>query len=289
MTATELARLGQPVIDGADPQPDDLRCWSVTTIIGVLDKPALVYWSAQETARAAVRDVDVWQALVRRDPDDAVEWLTGARFRRQPGARSATELGSAVHAACEEYALTGTRPDVDDECRPFLDSFDRWLDRFTPSYQATEVAVYSPTWGYAGQADAFLTVDGVRFIADYKTSREHVDRRGKPRRPYPEVALQLAAYRYAELAAVWRPRRIEAYRRRYYLLSPAERELAVPVPEVDGGLCLHITPVACEAFPVRCDRRVHEAFLYAQECFRWQQEAADAVAAHPLEPGAVTA
>ena len=35
---------------------DDQRFWSVTTIIGTLDKPALVYWAADMTARAAIDD-----------------------------------------------------------------------------------------------------------------------------------------------------------------------------------------------------------------------------------------
>ena len=49
-----LDHVGQSPIDDAKPEPDDLRMWSVTTIIGALDKPALVYWAAEETAKAAV-------------------------------------------------------------------------------------------------------------------------------------------------------------------------------------------------------------------------------------------
>jgi hypothetical protein len=166
-----------------------------------------------------------------------------------------------------------------------LDRFDHWLQRFTPAYQATEVVVYHPTYGYAGQADGFLTVDGVRLIIDYKTSRDGYDAKGNPKTPYPEAALQLAAYRYAEGAAVWRPRRIEQFRRRYYLLSDAERDRAVPVPEVDGGAVIHITPDHCELFPVRCDQQVHEAFLYVQEASRWVNGLSKNVIGMPMVPG----
>src|SRR5690606_2430853 len=146
---------------------------------------------------------------------------------------------------------TGRRPDVDDEVRPFLDQFDRWLQRFSPVYRATEVTVYHPDLGYAGTLDALLSIgdhgspaipgtDAVEFIGDYKSTRNVEDSRGQPTKPYPEqVALQLAAYRWAKYAAVWRPRRHERFRRRYYLLSPAERAMAQPVPRVDTGLVIH--------------------------------------------------
>jgi hypothetical protein len=275
-------QLGQPAIDGADPQPDDRRHWSVTTIIGALDKPALVYWSAEQTALAAINSRDAWQAIEQSDgTEEAVRWLTGARYRRPRGQRTATELGTAVHEACETYALTGQRPDVDDDVTPFLDQFDQWAQTFQPAYQAAEVTVYSDK-GYAGTCDAFLTVDGVRFIADYKTTAKSFTKRGDPTSPYPEVALQLAAYRYADCAAIWRPRRMEKFRRRYYLLSDAERAMAVPVPEVDTGLVIHITPDHCDAYPVECGPDVHRTFLYVQEAARFQFETSKTVIGKPL-------
>lgn len=285
MTTITTPELGQPVEEVKDAAPDDLALWSVTTVIGALDKPALIYWAAEETAKAAVAAVKSLPARIDEDgPDETVKWLTGARFRTPRGQRTAAQLGTDVHAACEEYALTGIRPEVDDEVRPFLDQFDTWLNRFQPSYQATEVCVYHPTFGYAGQSDAFLTIDGVRFIVDYKTSRKTLDKAGRLRTPYPEqVALQLAAYAHAELAAVWRPRRMEKFRRRYYLLGPEEREAAVPVPEVDAGLAIQITPESCTAYPVTISEPVFEAFLHVQESARWVNETSKKVMGQALE------
>src|SRR5690606_31390192 len=45
--APRHTQLGQPAEDVAEEAPDDLVLWSVTTIIGVLDKPALLYWAAE--------------------------------------------------------------------------------------------------------------------------------------------------------------------------------------------------------------------------------------------------
>lgn len=290
---TELPQLGRAAVDGETPNDDDLQLWSVTTILGALDKPALLYWAAEQTALAAVHNTATWRGMIDDDDDEcthtdagtcpAVKWLRDARFRRPKGMRSATELGGLVHEACEEYALTGTRPQVDAEVTPFLDRFDDWLQRFQPAYQATEVAVYHPELGYAGTTDAFLTIDGTRFIADYKTTRNHLDSRGHPSKPYPEqVGLQLAAYRHARYAAVWRPRRTERFRRRYYLLGPTEQTVAVPVPEVDTGLVIHITPQSCEAFPIVCDGRVFDSYLAAQDCARWLWQDSQQVMGHPL-------
>jgi hypothetical protein len=305
MTATDDARLGLDPVDVDKPADEDIRLWSVTTILGVLDKPALLYWAAEQTANAAIDNLDTWRAMLAGSGRaEAVKWLRDARFRRPKTLLSATELGTVVHGVCESYALTGHRPtreevadavhttggdqvDIDAETNTvgrMLVQFDGWLQRFTPAYQATEVCVYEPTYGYAGQSDGFLTIDGFRAIIDYKSSREPLDARGKPRTPYPEqVGLQLAAYRHASYAAVWRPRRFEQFRRRYYLLGEAERAAAVPVPEVDGGLCIHITPAACEAFPIRCDEEVHRAFLYTLEAFRWVDQTSKTAMGPPLE------
>jgi ATP-dependent exoDNAse (exonuclease V) beta subunit len=292
--ATTAPRLGQEAVTVDTADDGDLTLWSVTTILGALDKPALLYWAAEQTADAAIDNIATWQAmLTERGRAEAVKWLRDARFRRPRNKLSAKDLGTVVHQLCEEYALTGARPDrnriaelirvkggeqVDVRAEgpvvlAMLQQFDSWLQRFTPAYVATEVAVYSPTYGYAGQSDGFVVIDGTRMIIDYKTSREPRDSKGDPRTPYPEqVGLQLAAYRWAEFAAVWRPRRLEKFRRRYYLLGDAERAMAEPVPQVDGGLAIQITPESCEAYPIRCDEEAHRAFLFTIEVFRWLQE-----------------
>ena len=53
MTTVE-SDIGQEPIEVDKPEADDISLWSVTTIIGALDKPALMYWAAQQTADAAI-------------------------------------------------------------------------------------------------------------------------------------------------------------------------------------------------------------------------------------------
>lgn len=305
MTAV-LPRVGQPVEDVNAADPDDLRCWSVTTIIGVLDSPALVGWAANMAAEAAVHQLPAWRAIEESSGTaEAEKWIAAARWRSGKGKLKASALGTVVHAICEQYVLEGSRParqfveklvlaemgkgakEADARAEAefadgMVDHFARWLDRAQPDYQASELTVFSPTYRYAGTCDGFFTVDGVRLIFDIKTTREARSNAGKLKTPYPEAALQLAAYRYAEQAAVWRPRAVTEARRRYYVLSRAEQAMALPVPEVDHGGVIHITPEHCELYPVRCDERVFEHFLHTIECARWAFETSQSVVGAPL-------
>lgn len=274
-------------VDVDKPLPDDLRMYSVTTILNALDKPALLYWAAEETAKAAVQQASYLAMRIEKEGSDTVvKDLRDARFRKPKGMRSATELGTAVHDALEQLALTGRFPEVDDEVRPFIEQADKWMQKFQPVYEAAEMTVYNTTYGYAGTLDAIATIDGVRFLLDYKSTRKSVDSQGKLTTPYPEqVGLQLAAYRYAEYAATWRPRRYEYQRRRYYLLGQSERNDAKPVPEVDSCLVIHLTPDHCEAFPINAGPEARDAFLYTLECFRWLQDTSKHIMGDPLEKG----
>lgn len=300
---TTVHELGLEPMELTGPASDDLILWSVTTILDVLDKKGLTYWAAGMTADAAIDNLKTWQAMLEEQGrDETWRWLRNAMNRRPKNKLGSADLGTVQHKVCETYALTGQRPgedfiadqiirkggdfvDVEAEAaviQSMTNHFDEWLQRFRPSYQATEVCVYSPTYGYAGQTDGFCTIENTRFIVDYKTSREPYDGQGKPKGPYPEVGLQLSAYRNAEFAAVWRPRRFEQRFRRYYALSPAERELAVPVPEVDTGLVIYLTPEACTAYPVRCDEDIHQYFLFCLEVARWVNEESKTVLGEPL-------
>lgn len=295
MTATLL----QPIEpdEHATPQDDDLKLWSVTTIIGVLDKPALMYWAASEAAECAIDNERTWKAMLGDDGREAaIKYIRDARFRRPKDRLSDTEFGSRVHRLCEQYALTGTRPEVTDDlflsdvdtARRCMDQFDRWLQDFRPEYVASELTIYTPEYGIAGTCDGFLNIDNTRLIFDIKSSKKSYDANGKPAALFPEVSLQLAAYRHASMAAVWRVRRYERFRRRYYLLSGQEREQAIPVPEVDGGIGIKITPDHCTAFPVRCDREVYDYFLFCLEVARFRFDVASHVIGDPLQPSART-
>jgi len=299
---TELPRVGE--IIEVKREPDDQVMWSVTTILNILAKQdQLVPWAVGITAERVVERMEtIRQRMFNENTASAVAYIKGLRWDNG-GKLSDTELGTVAHGLFEHYALTGQRPPVHADLHPkqatdgsvlhaddlrdlarMLEHFDRWLNEFQPQYLATEVVVYHPEMGYAGQADGFATVDGVDVIIDYKTSRKTYDGKGNIRGPYPENALQLAAYRGATKAAVWRARRYSNRGRWYYLLSEAERAMALPVPAVDGGLVIKVTPHHLGVYPVQCGPRQLDAFLYCQEVARWLYNEAKHVIGNAMDP-----
>lgn len=285
--------VGPKLVDVDKPPVHDERYWSVTTIVGILGSEAIKWWIAEKVARAAVESRETWQAMERENGTaEAVDWLKRARFRPPRGELTDADFGTEVHNLCERFVIDGIRPtpspDVFHHPKDLeraglcLDQFSRWLDDFQPVFEAAEVTVYNRTYGYAGQADTFLSIEDVRFVGDYKVSKEPFDKKGKPKPIYPETALQLVAYARAELAAVWRPRRFESFRRRYYLLSREENAAAVAVPATTHGLGLKITPEYVHAYPLAIDDEVWASFLYILEGARWQFETSKRVVGEPL-------
>lgn len=305
---------GGGAVDVDRPDPEDLRLWSVTSILREIDRgEGLMVWACRQAVACALDERDYVAHLYEWEGRQAaIDYCVGARFRAKADQLTDADLGTAFHQLAEQYAITGSRPGSDDAaaavaalgpslsadavaaetdvlCR-MLDRYDAWLELFQPTWEAAEFVVYSPTYGYAGTCDGVLVIpeqadaDRLRVINDFKTTRRsHTGgKHPKPKRPYPETVLQLAAYRYAEFAAGWAPRRWSYYSRRYYLLSAGERAVAVPVPEVDGAVCILVTPDWCEAFPMRADRAAFDAFLYVLEVARWTRQTSYGAVGDPL-------
>lgn len=229
------------------------RYRSVTTMIsGGLPKPALIGWGIKLTAAAAVREYEwLGQIIAHQGPDEAARWLRGAPHRDRD--RKA-KLGSRVHEAAEAYVLEAPYPEWDAEAAPYLRGFLRWLEDFRPRFLAVEAPVFSHSQRYAGTLDAIVEIDAptlarskglpvdrpVRLLIDYKTGGV-----------YPEVALQLAAYRYGES---------------YVRLPTSDEE---PLPDVDLCAAVLLQPDAYEFRPVVADEDIFRRFLYVREVYRF--------------------
>jgi hypothetical protein len=293
-------------LEVAEAEPYDKQFWSVTTILKVLDSPGLTYWAIKEAAEAALDNPATVKAMLdEQGRAEAVKWLCAARWRRPAYTLKNSELGTVVHALCEDAALSGfapSREDIEAYVRKYatkttdiqtesdlvermVGHWLRWLDKFQPVFEAAEGVVYSETYGYAGCLDAIFSVQGVKLMADWKTRREPLTSKGGPQRPYAETGLQLAAYRNADIMATWRARRTEKYGRRYYLLGDDERVLSEPVPEVDHGCCVIITPEDCRAYPMNCNEEIYQYFLHCVEIFRFEDEISRRIVGDPFEIG----
>lgn len=205
---------------------------SVTTVIsGGTPKPALKAWGEKLVAETAVKRLDQWKDMTE---DEAVDWLKRAPTRTTD---AAAVQGSDIHDWCERYVNGDPLfpMEAPEAHRPYLDAFLSFLSDWKPEYVMTEVTVYSREHGYAGTLDFIARIDGTLYLGDYKTGKG----------VYGEVALQLAAYRYAEF------------------IGRDDEE--VPVPEVDACVVLHLTPKGYSLVPVVAGREQLAAFLDVQK------------------------
>jgi hypothetical protein len=236
-----------------------LQLLSVTSILDVLNKEALVPWAAYRVADEICADPDYWANEVKRDKVDARRRL------------SAKALGSHVHQAAEDWAITGTRPtNVHPEVEPFLDHVGRMFDVYQPEWVASEMVVLHRGYGYAGQADGIWKTDRGTFLIDFKSTPKTHYADGSPRTPYSEVALQTSAYRNAELVIPWRDKaREKTQGGRWYTISDEALTRAVPMPQVDGTLAIHCTPAWSQPHELLSGDEEWLAFLHLLEVSRW--------------------
>lgn len=160
---------------------------SVTNVLNVMNKPALVTWAARTAAE-----------LVLNDPyeyDSAQKAASGIYGKRD----SAADRGSTIHSAVEAM-LNGSPLDIDampEAFRGYAQSFSRWFDTVRGNFELihSECSVYSTTHGYAGTTDLVCRIGGITYLIDFKTGKGL----------YAEVGLQLTAYKHADL---WLPKTV---------------------------------------------------------------------------------
>lgn len=233
---------------------------SVTTAIGVLDKPAVVQWFGKESARAMFRAfVEGWPDWTNPDEDG---WVTWAVQQPKEATDTAAKIGSSVHLLADmlgrpEKPATGF--EIADWQIPYARAFQSFLDRLTASgghILSSEHAVFNLSDGYAGTYDLICWVTncplhpaGCRWLDDVKTSKGY----------YPEYALQLAAYGKGEFVAL--PNDPTRY----------------PMPPIEHYAVLHLRP---DLYPDTGWRLVeypvtdrdYVAFLAALDLYQWKGE-----------------
>lgn len=163
---------------------------SVTSIIGILDKPALTTWRMDRAALAAV-------ANPKQAEESEEYWLARVRSAAMQEAATAADIGSEVHDAIdrclggEEY-----KPDLD----VYLAPVKEWLAAAKIEIVEREVVVASASEGYAGRVDAFFYDRDKKFGAiDWKTRKTKPSERKID--AYPEHSFQIAAYLAARIGA----------------------------------------------------------------------------------------
>lgn len=219
--------------------PTGDRFYRVTRILNALAKPALVPWASKLVAERAVNGHDeIGKYIAEHGAEAAIKELKGTPNQQRD---KAADMGSAVHAAVEAHNLGNPLPEFTDDVAPYMANFAAFLAEYEPEFLMAEATIANRTESYCGQLDAICRIAGKTYVLDVKTGKG----------VYPEVALQLAAYRHAEFIG---------------LDDGTEHDL----PKIDGGLVLHLRPRSWKLRQVRCDERIFDSFRYVREAFRWQ-------------------
>ena len=160
------------------------RFWSVTTILNIVAKPALIRWSAKQVAEFAVTHRDLWAELEERE---AVDLLKGSPWRERD---RAADLGLGLHDQIERLVAGQTVTDVTEKEAGYLEAFRRFYRDFHPTVLASELTIFNRRHAFAGTLDLIIHLPGNALpqIADIKTGKS----------VYGEVQLQLCGYRLGE-------------------------------------------------------------------------------------------
>jgi hypothetical protein len=158
----------------------------VTTLLGVLDKPALPKWAAKSVAEYVAGNRDAIEHLYGMGSGPMVDALKGIPWQQRD---EAGVRGTDVHDFAERIAK-GEEVDVPDHYVGHVESALAFMEDYGIEPVLIEACVGSREYRYAGKLD--LVADqrsGPRAIWDYKTSKSGI---------YKETAFQLAAYAFAE-------------------------------------------------------------------------------------------
>src|SRR5262249_378680 len=170
---------------------------SVTTILQIVDKPALMHWAANMERKAfETALLDVLSKPGARDPmyvlDECIKCLSGVKAMMKEKDKAAV-IGTAAHALIEWHTRKmlgddpGDEPSVPNEALWAVEAWKDWVKAVEFEPIAVEAGGYCESWGYAGTLDWIARVKGVVTLGDIKTGKA----------VYPEAFLQNIAYRHA--------------------------------------------------------------------------------------------
>ena len=163
------------------------QVYGVTTITGVLNKPALLYWGVNQA-------VDFIQVNLRPgvalDEVQIKNLLEGARTAHTQTKNKAADVGTLIHDWVRGYVSaiaqkkTPPKRPVNKEMKNAIDGFFKWAKENKLVIARSEQKIYHNKWGYAGTLDLEGMVNGKRTVIDLKTGNAL----------YPEAFLQASAY-----------------------------------------------------------------------------------------------
>lgn len=233
---------------------DNKPLTGVTTVLGVINKPALIPWAAKMVVEYIKDNCkgDVENVYVCND-----EQLDEAKKAHRMKKEQAADFGTVVHDKVEGYvkacihqnqgkpideydfdlaSINNLTPNQVEKVAMSLGKFQGWAKENVGEFVESEAKLYSEKHWYAGTVDIiYRDKDGKLWIADIKTSSG----------VYPEMFAQMGGYDIA-----WQEMNGEA--------------------DVYGYVILHVDKKKCEINPVgfHDTEMCREFFLHALGLYR---------------------
>lgn len=173
---------------------------SVTTILSVIGKPALIAWSAKveremvtSASLGLYRDTHGTPKMSDLAYLNSLQTRLGKEKAHSKELAKAGDIGSQAHKLIEWNLRAslmqeaGPSPAVTDKATWAFMAWEDWKKSVNLKPVYIEQTVWSITYGFAGTMDLFAEVNGKLAVIDWKTGKAI----------YPEAYLQNAAYRHA--------------------------------------------------------------------------------------------
>ncbi|MDR1190640.1 MAG: PD-(D/E)XK nuclease family protein [Verrucomicrobiales bacterium] len=179
-----------PRADGAGERATTLRdarklglLPSVTQILKVKAKPGLENWKLEQAILSAL-------TLPRGTEESDTAFAQRVVKDMDEEAARAAAWGTKIHACCEGLHAGGVLV-ADEQTRPFVADYERWVKAELSNTAQAEVTLVNQKLGYAGRVDLVAVHrEHGPVVVDLKTQKV----RDGQAVFYPEWALQLAAY-----------------------------------------------------------------------------------------------
>ena len=177
---------------------------SVTTVLNVINKPALIPWAVKlcaETAKARIEKITDGTNDSVLITDTVLDIIDEAKKAWREKRDSAGDIGKEFHKLVEMgikdcmennngydpyYEFPENTKDYTQLDKMFV-AFLKWCNSDDVKFLQTETKLYSPRHKYAGTMDILCEIGGLKYVADIKTSSGI----------YPTMFYQTAAYQYA--------------------------------------------------------------------------------------------
>jgi hypothetical protein len=162
---------------------------SVTTVLGILDKPQLMDWKLEQVALAAFNS-----PANGSEPFEVYhQHLLTKAFEQ---VSDAADLGTAIHAALEAHFKGAP---IEAGMDTYVEPVARLIEREGIAFTEHELRLVNAQIGYAGTTDAVITRNGQTGILDFKSRKT---KPGVACTPWETEPLQIAAYGVAKFGQI---------------------------------------------------------------------------------------